>query len=74
MDKPLVKEPIYSLRSPGGAGKCGKHSPPTTPGAAPDSLCPALLSFTPTGFRSGLRLENTHREAAGCFVLQFPRG
>jgi hypothetical protein len=47
MDKPVVKEPIYSLRSPGGAGKCGKRLPPITPGAARRLALPGAIIFHP---------------------------
>jgi hypothetical protein len=50
MDKPLVKEPIYSLRSPGGAGKCGKRFVQITPGGERAlRSCPGLLSCAPPG-------------------------
>ena len=51
----LIEEPIHSLRSPGGAGKCGKVFVTITPGAARRLALPGLLSFTPAGFQGGLR-------------------
>jgi hypothetical protein len=80
MDKVLVKEPIYSLRSPGGAGKCGKNLATTTPGGERAlRSCPGLSSCAPLGllsqrWREDARVPEVHREAEGCFVLQFPRG